>query len=95
MVRKQQEKQPSTPAREENEGRERLEILLRKNVIRSLGQPTNLHHVQIRELWDHHYRVNIVVGADAASIRIAHSFFLLSDSDGNVVESTPRITKHY
>jgi len=32
---------------------------------------------------------------DAASVRVAHSYFLVADSNGNIVTSTPKITRHY
>jgi hypothetical protein len=39
--------------------------------------------------------VNILVGLDAASAKVAHSYFLVADSDGNVLASTPKITRQY
>ena len=39
--------------------------------------------------------MNIFVGADAASAKVAHSYFLVVDGDGRIVESTPKLTKHY
>lgn len=72
-----------------------LRYAIGKNVVHSLGQPGDLHGVQVRKLWANHYRVNILVGENAASAKVAHSYFLMSDSDGNVVESTPAITRLY
>jgi len=66
-----------------------------KLVIHTLGQPGHLHEVQVRSLWGDHYRVNILVGLDAASAKVAHSYFLTADSDGNIVASTPKITRQY
>jgi hypothetical protein len=37
--------------------------------------------------------VNILVGLDAASVKVAHSYFLVADSDGNILASTPKITR--
>ena len=39
--------------------------------------------------------MNILVGADAASARIAHSYFLVASDDGTVVASTPKIERQY
>jgi hypothetical protein len=39
--------------------------------------------------------VNVLVGAEAASAKVAHSYFLVADLDGNIVESTPTITRRY
>jgi hypothetical protein len=37
----------------------------------------------------------VVVGPDAVSARIAHSYFLVADGAGNVLASTPRLTRLY
>jgi len=42
-----------------------------------------LHKVQVRRLWDDHYRVNVLIGEDAASAKIANSYFVEADGDGN------------
>jgi hypothetical protein len=42
-----------------------------------------------------HYRVNVFAGADAVSARVAHSYFIVTDNDGNIVASPPRITRRY
>jgi hypothetical protein len=65
------------------------------HVLRALGQPGDLQRVQVRPLWPDHYRVNVLVGADAVSVRVAHSFFLVADGDGNLLRSAPEITKQY
>jgi hypothetical protein len=69
--------------------------LIKKWVLDMLGEPVDLHEVQVRRLWPDRYRVNILVGVDAASVRIAHSFFLEANRDGDIVGSTPGITKQY
>jgi hypothetical protein len=72
-----------------------LEAVVRDNVLGGLGRPTGLHRVQVRCLWGMCYRVNIFVGDDAASARVAHSFFLEADGNGNILSSCPTITKAY
>ena len=79
----------------EQHNREMLTALIREQVIHSLGQPDDLLQMQVRLLWTNHYRVNVLIGADAASARIANSYFVKADSDGNIVGSTPKITKLY
>jgi hypothetical protein len=64
-------------------------------VLRGLGEPDRFQAVQVRPLWAGHYRVNVLVGADTASATVAHSFFLEADGDGNVVASTPALTRRY
>ena len=69
--------------------------LIGAQVIHTLGKPDGLHDLQVRRLWEDHYRVNVFIGANAASAKIANSYFVQSDSDGNIVKSTPKITKLY
>jgi hypothetical protein len=88
----QQPKQHEDP---EQHKRAMLNALIGEQVIHVLGQPDNLLQMQVRLLWQNHYRVNVLIGADAASARIANSYFVKSDSDGNIVESTPKISKQY
>jgi hypothetical protein len=72
-----------------------LDNLIREQVIHALGTPTDLRTVQVRKVWDHHYRVNVIVGANAGSVRVANSYFLRIDSDGSLIAATPKITKQY
>jgi hypothetical protein len=75
--------------------RELLDALIAEQVIQILGQPGDLLRVQIRRLWQNHYRANVFLGPDAASARIGESYFLTVDGDGTIVDSRPKITKHY
>ncbi len=92
MPTKQQDQQPIDPQKQQHAQRN---ANIGKQVIRALGQPGDLHRVQVRSLWESHYRVNIFVGVDATSATIANSYFLVVDSDDNIVESTPKIAKQY
>jgi len=69
--------------------------LIGKHVLDVLGKPGDLLLIQVRPLWDRRYRVNIVVGTNVTSARVANSFFLEADEDGTVIASTPRIKKQY
>ncbi len=64
-------------------------------VMSGLGRPGNFFRISAVLLWENRYRVNVQTGPDAASARIAHSFFVTADEKGNVVESTPPITRQY
>ena len=75
--------------------REQLKSLIGKHVMNSLGQPSDLHRVQVRPLWENRYRVNVFIGDDAGSARLTHSFFLVADEGGNIVSSTPKITPQH
>jgi hypothetical protein len=71
------------------------DVRIGQRVILALGKPDDLFQVQARELWERRYRVNIYVGPDAVSARVAHSYFLETDDDGNIIKSTPKIKRHY
>jgi len=77
------------------EEREAIDKWISEQVIHALGRPTDLRDVQVRKVWDDHYRVNIIVGANAGSVRVANSFFLKIDSKGGLIATTPTITKQY
>ena len=79
----------------ERHKRETLNALIGERVIHTLGEPGDLLQVQVRRLWENHYRVNILIGADVASGKVANSYFLLAADDGNILQSTPKILKQY
>ena len=72
-----------------------MDTLIGENVMHTLGHPGDLQRLQVKRLWDLHYRVNVFVGPDVTSIKVAHSYFLVADSKGNIITSTPTITKTY
>jgi hypothetical protein len=90
MATQQQDRQET-----EEQGNRRRDALLGGQVLRALGQPGVPHAVQVRPLWDGHYRVNVFVGADITSLRVAHSYFLVTDGDGAILSATPPITRQY
>ena len=73
--------------------RDALDALLTEQVIHILGKPAGLHKVQVRRVGERGYRVNILIGPDAASVKVGQSYFLKVDGDGKIVESTPKITR--
>jgi hypothetical protein len=81
--------------REELASADRLAARIRQQVLQTLGTPTGWHMVQVRPLWDGHYRVNVMIGEGVTNFTIDHSFFLLIDGSGNVIESTPEIVRAY
>jgi hypothetical protein len=81
-----------------NQGRgrdEQVSDLIGRWLLLALGTPAGLYQVQVRPLWERHYRVNVLVGESAASARVADSFFLRADDDGQIVSSTPDVAKRY
>jgi hypothetical protein len=92
MPTQQQDKPPGHVDKEE---RQRLKTEITKSVMHTLGQPDNLYNVQVRPLWKDRYRVNILVGADITSVTCAHSYFLVTDGEGTILASTPKITRQY
>jgi hypothetical protein len=75
--------------------RESLDNLIREQVIHALGTPFNLRSVQVRKVWDDHYRVNVLVNVGAGTVRVANSYFLVIDGDGCLTAATPKIMKMY
>lgn len=72
-----------------------MNAVISQNVIVELGRPTDFNRIEVHRLWDDHYRVNVLVGLDGVTIRIAHSYFLVSDGAGAICAATPRIQKSY
>jgi hypothetical protein len=89
-----QQKDPQ-PAGTEELGVRQRNSLIGKHVIQALGPPEGLHRVQIRPLWGQYFRVNVLVGPDAVSAKVVHSYFLAADSLGKILTSTPVIVRHY
>ena len=75
-------------ARPEREGRD---ARIRQRVMHTFGQHDLPYAVQVRRLWGDHYRVNVFLGADGTSARIAPSYFVQADAEGNIIDSTPRL----
>ena len=87
--------QESKPKDQDKQARQQRKAAIVRHVMDILGQPQDLHRVQVRHLWDDHYRVNVLLGPDFASTRVGHSYFLVVDGQGNVLTSTPEIVKQY
>ncbi len=79
----------------EQDRRDILNSLIGERILHILGEPDSLLAVQVRHLWAVNYRVNVLVGPHVASARVVHSYFLRADSQGNIIESTPTISKLY
>ena len=92
MPAQQQDKKQGE--QEKQDGRQ-LNAAIGNHVLHTLGQPANLHRMQVRQLWDDHYRVNVFVGEDATTATVAHSYFLVVDSAGAILRSTPKILRQY
>ena len=82
-----------TQQQDEDSRDESRHVLISKHVIHALGGPRNLHRLQVRHLWEDHYRVNILVGEDSASAKVAYSYFLVADTNGNILSSSPQIAR--
>ena len=75
--------------------RDTLDRLIGEQVVHSLGTPADLLKVQVRGVGSGRYRVNVFVGKDVISGRIADSFFLTADGEGNILTSSPEIVRVY
>jgi hypothetical protein len=67
--------------------------VIAEQVMGALGEPARLQRVNVRRLWKNHYRVNVLVGADASSATVANSYFLVTDDGGTILESAPRLVR--
>lgn len=74
---------------------ERLATVVAASVLHALGKPTDLFRVSVVWLWENRYRVNVQVGPDAVSARVAHSYFLEVDEAGAVLTASPAIARLY
>jgi len=72
-----------------------LNKLISEQVVHSLGTPDDLLKVQVRPVGSDRFRVNVFVGKDVVSGRIADSFFLTADDEGNILTSSPEIVRVY
>jgi hypothetical protein len=73
--------------------RDALHSVIAEQILHALGTPGVQHRVQVRSLWEDFFRVNILVGEDAASLKVAQSYFLKTDGAGKILESTPAIVR--
>jgi hypothetical protein len=92
MPKTQNPEQHQAPKKD---GSEALNAVIGRQVIRALGDPADLLRVQVRWVWEDHYRVNVFVGVNDGSARIAHSYLLGTDGDGTILASSPKITRQY
>ncbi|HTU22465.1 MAG TPA: hypothetical protein VMG10_30775 [Gemmataceae bacterium] len=92
MPTKEQDKQHAEQTKRTNEQRSGVIV---GQLVQALGRPAGLYRVEVRHLWDNHFRANVFVGTTVTSTRIAHSFFLKADEDGNIVASIPDISRVY
>ena len=72
-----------------------LEAVVGDNVLSDLGEPTGPHRMQVDRVWGDNYRVNVFLGTDAASYRVAHSYFVSADGNGKILACCPPIVRTY
>jgi hypothetical protein len=70
-------------------------MVICRQVVAALGRPDDFLRVTARRVTGDGYRVNVVTGTHMASARIAHSFFITADEEGNITDSAPEIRKQY
>jgi hypothetical protein len=75
--------------------RDTQDELIREQVLHRLGAPGDLLNVDIRRLWSDRFRVNVFVGSSYSSARISDSFFLTTNPDGMIIDSSPKIARLY
>ena len=75
---------------DEAAGREPTDAV-RDHVLRSLGGPATRLLVRVRPLWGNHFRVNVYAGLNGPEATIAHSYFVVTDESGEVLNTVPAI----
>jgi hypothetical protein len=80
---------------EERQERDKLNALIGSQVMQALGRPPDMQRLQVRRLWETYYRINVFVGQDIASAKVARSYFVRTNPDGRILESNPAIRKAY
>jgi hypothetical protein len=73
----------------------RSKELIGKTVISLLGTPSRYLNTRVQEVWPNHYRVNVYVSHPVGHVIVAHSFFVTTDSEANILQSSPPIKRHY
>jgi hypothetical protein len=69
------------------------EATIRDAITKSLGRVPGLYRVAVVPLWQNHYRVNVLIGPDATSVNIPHSYFVVVGDDGAIISSTPPMVR--
>jgi hypothetical protein len=95
MKGKSAARQAASDGAEKRAVRDNVSDRIGEQVVRLLGSPTDLLDVRVCPLWGDRYRVNVFVGKDFTSGRVADSFFLVADDDGKILSSTPAIARLY
>ena len=83
------------PRKEETKSADVRGPELARRVLLALGSPPSFLIVQAHHLWDSRFRVNVMVGENAACARVAHSFFVDADDDGTVLHAFPPLMRRY
>ncbi|MBY0229568.1 MAG: hypothetical protein K2W96_09840 [Gemmataceae bacterium] len=68
---------------------------LARRVLLALGSPPALLLVKAHHLWESRFRVNVLVGQNAACACVAHSYFVEAGDDGTVLQAFPPLMRRY
>jgi hypothetical protein len=74
---------------------EALRDLIGEKVVHAIGFPDDLLWIHVKPLWKGRFRVNVFVGKDATSARVAHSYFVVADDEGDIITSSPELVRRY
>jgi hypothetical protein len=84
---------PDEEAERDRATAERRAAAILKSVLTTMGRPVDFFRVTIRLVHGDNFRVNVLTGPDAASARIAHSFFVTADERGTITACNPALQK--
>lgn len=65
------------------------QLAVRRAVLIALRGSPGVMRVVVRPLWPNHFRVNVFVNPDTASVSIAHSYFVKAGDAGEILWSNP------
>lgn len=88
MPAPKQEKQDNQASEGEKQKRLALNALIGQQIVHTMPS-ADLQRVQVKHLWENRYRVNVLVGDEASSVRVSDSYFLVADSEGKILACNP------
>jgi len=92
---------PSIPSNPEPEIQVDRVPVVKQNILRALGMPTNMKKMSITPVGSSHYRVTIYCARENKVLMlgwenfIAHSIWIKVNAEGDILSSDPLLVKTY
>lgn len=73
------------------------EAAIGNNILATLGKPKDFSRIEVRNLHANRYRINVRIEKDGfvKTYPIVDSFYVTVDSDGGILETSPKLLKRY